>query len=516
MTLDELKERIKAEIILHEGDVAQYQWQQLGLVQEAAGAGLSKADFFSLVNQVSLSVQADFGRIDTLKQAMLNRLRGQKGKLTNADLAEFSQEADRARLSHTFLVETWIPQLQSQLPPAEPEPVVPVPTPVATPPSPTPLPYPPNEPPPGETLTSMRQKVSDSLNDYGDRIPAPAIRSLFRTISYSEADLSVAIWNYLQIHQYQPLTELAEGSLRDKLTTTDWQVPVNEPVRPPKPPVIEPIEPVLPPPPPPIVRSFTATPARVKKGEPVTLEWEVENLLAVTIDDLGEGLSPKNRGWVKPSKTADYTLFDVNDNPLSTVHVEVEKPDRSGLYGVLFAAALLLIIYWFVKSSNSSPREPEPTQRTEQTSPVEKKSPVGNEAAHEPEATQPIEEIATDTTPRVAQTDNKPEVDSTPDPVDTQPTPEPEPQPTTPADARRGKYKENFGDRPYDKVELGTDEQGWRRARKNGRWGYINDADEWVIEPEYEAVTPFKGNTASVFLNGQLMTINRDGEQVRK
>jgi len=64
-------------------------------------------------------------------------------------------------------------------------------------------------------------------------------------------------------------------------------------------------------------------------------------------------------------------------------------------------------------------------------------------------------------------------------------------------------------------VELGADERGWRRARTNGRWGYVNNADEWVIEPEYEAVTPFKGNTATVFLNGQLLTITRSGELVR-
>lgn len=74
---------------------------------------------------------------------------------------------------------------------------------------------------------------------------------------------------------------------------------------------------------------------------------------------------------------------------------------------------------------------------------------------------------------------------------------EPPPKPTTPADARQGKYEEAFGDKSYDKVELGADERGWRRARSNGRWGYINEADEWVIRPEFEAVTPFKGNTAA-------------------
>ena len=93
---------------------------------------------------------------------------------------------------------------------------------------------------------------------------------------------------------------------------------------------------------------------------------------------------------------------------------------------------------------------------------------------------------------------------------------EPVTKPATPADARAGKYEEAFGDKPYDKVELGTDERGWRRARSNGRWGFISQNDEWVIPPEYEAVTPFRGNTAGAFLNGQLITINRSGEPVRK
>ena len=103
-----------------------------------------------------------------------------------------------------------------------------------------------------------------------------------------------------------------------------------------------------------------------------------------------------------------------------------------------------------------------------------------------------------------------------PAPVEQEPAESVAQQPATPADARAGKYEEAFGGKPYDKVELGTDERGWRRARSGGRWGYINEADEWVIRPEYEAVTPFRGNTAAVFLNGQLMTINREGEQIRK
>lgn len=84
----------------------------------------------------------------------------------------------------------------------------------------------------------------------------------------------------------------------------------------------------------------------------------------------------------------------------------------------------------------------------------------------------------------------------------------------TPANSRIGKYEEASGNKPYDKVELDADERGWRRAKSNGRWGYVNEADEWVIQPEYEAISPYKNNTAAAFLNGQLLTIDRAGKKI--
>ena len=273
------------------------------------------------------------------------------------------------------------------------------------------------------------------------------------------------------------------------------------------------------------MRSFTATPARVHKGQPVTLAWEVDNILAVTIDDLGEGLSPVNRGWVKPAKSTDYTLFDANNNPLSTVRVDVIPRDRSGIYGVLFALVLLAIIYWFIKSSSSRTDTTKPSRRTEQktrSAREEKASELATISRREPDREVPVPE----TTDSPMESPERPDVASSSSPAkeelpidkprDAKPAPpEPETKPTSPADARQGKYDEAFGNKPYDKIELGADEQGWRRARSKGRWGYINEADEWVIQPEFEAVTPFRGNTASAFLNGQLITINRNGEQVR-
>lgn len=274
--------------------------------------------------------------------------------------------------------------------------------------------------------------------------------------------------------------------------------------------------------PPPVVRSFTATPARVRRGQPVTLEWDVVNLLAVTIDDLGEGLSPKNRGWVKPSKSTDYTLFDANNNPLSTVRVEVIKPDRSGLYGVLFALALLAIIYWFVRSNNTKQPPRREETRTEET--LNRLSPATS--------VEPTPAVAEEPTPASVDTVAAP-VPAAPAPAEASPgkaSEEPEAEadqatdtrtasadntPATPSDARQGRYEEAFGSRPYDKVELGVDDRGWRRARKNGRWGYIDQRDNWVIEPRFEAITPFRNDIASAFLDGQMLKIDRSGEPIR-
>jgi type IV secretory pathway VirB10-like protein len=254
----------------------------------------------------------------------------------------------------------------------------------------------------------------------------------------------------------------------------------------------------------------------------VTLSWDVENLLAVTIDDLGAGLSPQNRGWVKPTKTTDYTLFDANDNPLSTVRVEVIPRDRSGVYGVLFALALLALIYWFIKNTSSEKSEPEPApkRRTEKT--TERLSDTPVRLAEKPTE----EEPAPTEQPIENKEEATPEPESTNTPV---PTVEKEekvaqsvPAPTSneaqetraPSQTAKPQYSEP-ADKPYDKVDNRTDEQGWRMARKGNRWGYVNEFDEWVIEPQFEATTPFRGNIASVFVNGQLMKINRSGEPVR-
>lgn len=543
MTHTDLIDQLRETIVLNGPDA----WQTSGYLSDAQAVGWSLPEAEKRAAEVVEEVAKNSVLFANINARIARMALPSRSQYRDQDTAQIVNAARSLNLSSNFVKDRWIPAQLAKIapPPTPPDPIPPAPEPPVAASAPTnrydelldqveparPDPVPITTSVTGETTESMRRKVTDSLNEYSDFIPAPAIRSLFRTISYDEVDLSVAIWNYLQINQYEAITEPTSGSLREKLTSTDWRVSRPEPVGPPKLPQPEPtpepvyVPPVLSEPVPPIVRSFTATPARVKRGKAVTLEWEVENLLAVTIDDLGEGLSPKNRGWIKPKKTADYTLFDVNNNPLSTVKIEVIQPDHSGLYGVLFALALLLLIYWFVRGSASGNRrdaERQPTEQPIETLPerTNKNTPLSYngpetpadtlheavaEAPNEP-TPEPAESLATDT--RAA---DKPVMER----IEPQKTPEPEPAPITPADARRGKYEEAFGDKPYDKIELGDDERGWRRARTKGHWGYIDQNDKWVIDPEYEAITPFKSDRAAAFLNGQLITIDRSGQQVR-
>lgn len=535
MTHTDLIDQLRETIVLNGPDA----WQTSGYLNNAQAVGWSLPEAEKRAAEVVDEVAKNSVLFANINARIARMALPSRSQYRDQDTAQIINAARSLNLSPNFVKDRWIPaELAKIAPPPtppDPAPVTPVPPAPAqepvtdyddllNPDEPAQLQPAPAVTPTTETTESMRRKVTDSLNEYSDFIPAPAIRSLFRTISYNEVDLSVAIWNYLQINQYEAVTEPASGSLREQLTSTDWRVVRPEPALPPKPPQPEPtpepvyVPPILSEPIPPIVRSFTATPARVKRGQPVTLEWEVENLLAVTIDDLGEGLSPKNRGWIKPKKTADYTLFDVNNNPLSTVKVEVIQPDRSGLYGVLFALVLLLLIYWFVRGSASGNRrdaEHQPTEQPIETLPERTDKNTTTTGNITPTTTEPVAETTSEPTPETNEsvaTDTRNE--SKPESV-AEPIREPAPEPTTPANALQGKYEEAFGDKPYDKVELGSDERGWRRARIRGRWGFIDASDNWVINPEYSAITPFKGNTAAVFLNGQLITIDRNGQQVR-
>lgn len=476
MTETELTDRLREAIVLDGPDV----WRTNGYLEDARQAGLSEADAQKRAAVISQEV-ANNNLLFQNIQARIARL-AQPSRIHqyDQDLNQIVNAASSLKLSPDFVRHQWVPTVLKRL---GGESKADQPQPVAEPPILT----------PPVIAEPVAKSTSNDVIESKPETPKPIVVTSPEPVRPSNPVIEPPVY-----------------------VTPTPVAPVERPIKPPAPP-----EPA------PVVRSFTATPARVSKGQPVTLAWEVDNLLAVTIDDLGEGLSPANRGWVKPTKTTEYTLFDANNNPLSTVRVEVIRPDRSGLYGVLFALALLAVIYWFIRSNNKNDGNSTVDRKAEQTTSASDERPSSRKKKVRREKRQPKTEI-NEAASSPAKPSNEP-VATRPEPTKKADSPvskpileektasvKPVPKPATPADARQGKYEEAFGDKPYDKIELGADERGWRRARNNGRWGYVNEKDEWVIQPEFEAVTPFRGNTAAVFLNGQLMTINRSGEPVKK
>ncbi|MEZ0542988.1 WG repeat-containing protein [Fibrella arboris] len=235
MSLDELRERIKNELVLHEGNVADWQWARTGLPAEAMELGIP--DFLRLVDDVTRQLNPQFGKIIDLQTLIRKVATDNQKKLSEVQIGGFALDAERLGLSRTFVVDQWVPRLMAQIPDV---PVAEASTPASTPSQTTssvatvsdvmgagtsPLPT------PGggqsgtliETAETMQQKVRDILDDYKEHIPAPAIRALFRAINYDEKALADAVLVYLTANFYASEKEPQGGTLREKLTSTDWR-----------------------------------------------------------------------------------------------------------------------------------------------------------------------------------------------------------------------------------------------------------------------------------------------------
>ena len=46
----------------------------------------------------------------------------------------------------------------------------------------------------------------------------------------------------------------------------------------------------------------------------------------------------------------------------------------------------------------------------------------------------------------------------------------------------------------------------------NGKWGFVNERQQWVIEPRFEEIKAFQTGRAAVKQNGRWGFINRRGE----
>lgn len=47
---------------------------------------------------------------------------------------------------------------------------------------------------------------------------------------------------------------------------------------------------------------------------------------------------------------------------------------------------------------------------------------------------------------------------------------------------------------------------------QSGRWGFMNERQQWVIQPRFEDARDFQGNRAAVQQNGKWGWINKRGE----
>ncbi|MFD1144436.1 WG repeat-containing protein [Larkinella insperata] len=78
------------------------------------------------------------------------------------------------------------------------------------------------------------------------------------------------------------------------------------------------------------------------------------------------------------------------------------------------------------------------------------------------------------------------------------------------------KIGENSVAKPYDAVDDRVGDFGLRAARKGSKWGYVDQKDQWHIDPVYDDVTPFQNGKAVVMLDGQQISIDRDGVRIRE
>ena len=238
MSVDELRERIKNELVLNQGNVADWQWTRTGLPAEATELGIS--DFLRLVEDVSRPLNAQFGKILDLEALILKVATDNRKQLSEVQIGGFALDAERLGLSRSFVIEQWVPRVLAKIPnasaattekPVEPSGLGTLPTNRVVEGMPA---YTPSEPKPVivadnrsgtlvETAETMQQRVRDILDDYKEYIPAPAIRALFKAINYDEKALADAVLTYLTANFYASEKEPQGNTLREKLISTDWR-----------------------------------------------------------------------------------------------------------------------------------------------------------------------------------------------------------------------------------------------------------------------------------------------------
>ncbi|MGA0559180.1 WG repeat-containing protein [Larkinella sp. VNQ87] len=451
MTLEELRDRIKNEVVLYEGELADWQWRQKGLVAEANELGIS--DFTRLVNDISRQVNRDFGKILDLKKKIV-AVALQRGKqLTEADIAQFVTEADRVQLSRAFVTEQWIPAILNALPETAATPIDPAkPAPVAEPTTP-PISSVSETAPSVDKVEAVRKKIKSILDDYDKHIQAQSLKFLFKAVDYDEEALAEEIRRYLSENFYASVNPPRGNSLKEKLISTDWrhlswwekdQTKPTEYVR--------------------TATGYTTPPA-----------------------------PPETASLNRPPVVHELP----RSSPPPPVVVPA-PPKKSGLSdAALIGLAVLsaLILIWVVLRLTRGEDEEDPVRK-----------PSKNRTSQQRATYQIPKASAASLTPSrtVGGTEEDvPVLDET------------ENQPIEKPASSFAQTNEDPPTRDFDKVDETVGEFGLRVASKNNRWGYINDKNNWVIEPQYELATPFTNGKASVELDGNQFFIDRYGNRIR-
>ncbi|MFD1144437.1 WG repeat-containing protein [Larkinella insperata] len=452
MTLEELRERIKNEVVLYEGELADWQWRQKGLVEEANELGIS--DFTRLVNDISRQLNRDFGKILDLKKKIVTIALQQQKKLSEADINQFVAEAERIQLSRPFVTEQWIPTILEALP-AVPEAEHPVkPEPSAAPVAPSPAAAEPAPMP--DRVEAVRKKIKSILDDYDKHIQAQSLKFLFKAVDYDEAALAEEIRRYLSDNYYASVNPPRGDTLKEKLISTDWR----------------------------------------------HLSWWEKETPKV---------NPEPSAYVKtPTGYTPAPNPAVSSTPppwpptAKPQNGPPEPPKKGGLSdAALIGLAVLsaLILIWVVlrltrgESEDEKPvRQPSKSRTSQHRSSRHNRKESASYAVAKTKKPSKGEKMA------LAETENPESIAYGEDEFD-----EDEP-----------KSEKKLQKPDYDNVDDRVGEFGLRPAQKGKFWGYINDENTWVIEPQFDLAAPFNAGKASVELEGNQFFINRQGNRIRE
>lgn len=469
MTLEELRDRIKNEVVLYEGELADWQWRQKGLVAEASELGIS--DFTRLVNDISRQVNRDFGKILDLKKKIVTIALQRQNKLTDTDINLFVTEAERVQLSRAFVTEQWIPAILEALPVSSTPGVESVsgglsPVPSETRPQTPPVP----EPVPAiDKVESVRKKIKSILDDYDKHIQAQSLKFLFKAVDYDEAALAEEIRLYLSENFYASVNPPRGTSLKEKLISTDWRHlswwEKEQPRPNPEP------------------AGYVKTPTGYTSASATT--------------STGNGQQNRVPGTVWPAPDRPQQILPPPVQP-------PESPKKSSfsdaaLIGLAILSALVLI--WVVlRMTRGEEPEPQPERKRTKTNASIGQSPgkssgLKNRAKNRTSKTgeETISGEGKDTEFRLLDEEN-------------------------PGKGKPENRVKTVAEKPlpFDQVDDAVGEFGLRVARKGRFWGYINERNRWIIDPQYDLATPFNNGKASVEMDGVQFFIDRSGNRIRE